>query len=274
MPGAIPRTNYRFKELVLRIRCAVPFLRNLPVAIRNGPLAGFRWLPSPGDTLYIEGVYEWETQAIFLKMIARGSVVYDLGAHRGFLSLLAARIVGPQGRVVAFEPSSRNERLIRTQAGLNGLAQITSYAFAISSESGTVDFSDLEDDQANTLMKVSPRFAAARSIRQVQSRKLDDLVELELPAPQFIKMDIEGAELEALAGARQLLARHRPVLFFSVHENHLPGVEKQCLDLLATLDYRVALVQVNALDPAIKDYLAVPMTPSVTSVTKHDAGPV
>jgi len=272
LPEAIQRTKHPIKSLVLRLRCALPFLRRVPVEIRQGPLGGFRWLPSAGDTLYVEGEYERETQAIFLKMIARGSVVYDLGAHRGFFSLLAAKIVGPQGRVLAFEPSSRNEHILRAQAALNGFVQIASYPFAIGAARGTVDFSDLEDDMANTLVTSSPRFARSRSVRKVEARRLDDLLGGEMPAPQFIKMDIEGAEFDALSGARECLARHRPVLYVSMHENHLPGVERKCLDLLAQLDYDVALVQVNELDPGIKDYLAVPRARIVTSGTKSGVG--
>ena len=252
------RVHYRFKELALRLRCAIPFLRDLPVEIRSGPLAGRRWLPSPGDAPYIEGDYERETQAVFLKWIARGSVVYDVGAHRGFFSLLAAHLVGPQGRVVAFEPSGRNERLVRAHAALNGLTQISSYPYAISGENGTAEFSDLEDDMANTMIATSPRFAAAHRIQRVESRTLDDLVGTEAPAPQFIKMDIEGAELAALAGARRSLARHRPILYFSVHENHLPGVQRGCLELLAPLGYCMKLIQTNELTPGVEDYLAVP----------------
>ena len=258
------RLALRIRRFHYRLRCSLPFLRNRPAKILNGPLKGFRWLPASGVFDCTEGTYEAETQRLFLKHIPRGAVVYDLGAHRGFFSLLAAKIVGKEGRVVAFEPLEQHVRLIMTHSDLNGITNIAPYRFAISDRNGIVAFTDLEDHWANTCVPQSPMFNSESATHRVEARTLDGLIDGGMLPPHFIKMDIEGSEYNALKGARNTLLRHRPVLFFSAHESHLKGVEKLCLDLLAALHYSVSLVKINELNPEIRDYLAVPTERTVS----------
>jgi FkbM family methyltransferase len=248
----------RIRRFRYRLRCRLPFLRNRPTRIVGGPLKGFHWLPLSGDFECREGTWEPETQELFLKLIPKGAVVYDLGAHRGFFSLLAAKVAGKEGKVVAFEPLERHVRDIMAHSALNGVTNIIPYRFAISDRNGAVAFTELEDHYANTCVPQSPMFNSQSAILRVEARTLDGLIDEGVPPPHFIKMDIEGAEHDALVGARNTLLRHRPILYFSTHENHLKGVEKKCLDLLATLHYSVSLVKINEVNPENRDYLAVP----------------
>ena len=72
--------------------------------IWQGRLKGKRWIVGSGASGYWRGSYEYENQLVFVRMVARGSTVFDVGAHVGFYTLLASVVVGPAGRVFAFEP--------------------------------------------------------------------------------------------------------------------------------------------------------------------------
>lgn len=89
--------------------------RGLAVPILQGPLRGARWLVGAATHGCWLGSYELAKQLAFARWLAPGRVVYDLGAHAGFYTLLAARPVGPAGRVHAFEPLPELLSILRTQ---------------------------------------------------------------------------------------------------------------------------------------------------------------
>ena len=267
---AIPRGPREIQRLLHQLRCALPIVRDRPVRIPRGPLKDFRWLPRSGEFACSAGTYEEATQHLFLAHIKRGEVVYDLGAHRGYFSLLASRIVGEEGKVFAFEPLPENVRFIVAHAELNGCENIFPRPYAITRRAGSVTITNLADHLANTTRVESPRFSPQAPKLQVEARALDELVGRGLPPPQFMKIDIEGSEYDALVGAREILERNRPLLYVSVHENHLKGVEKQCLELLSETGYCLTLVDTNELTHGIRDYFAVP---SKGSDRAHDPAP-
>lgn len=245
-------------NLLYRLRCSLPFLRDRPTRIRGGPLKSFLWLPRSGDVACIQGTYEPAIQEVFLRHIKPGDVVYDLGANHGYFSLLASTRVGKAGKVFAFEPLPKSVRGIVTHSGMNRIDNIFPCPYAISGTNGRIAITNLADHLANTIIMESPLFSALAPTVQVEARTLDRLATEGLPPPQFMKIDIEGAEYDALLGAREILGRHRPLLCISVHENHRKGVEKQCLEFLADFNYSLTLIDTNKVTPGIRDYLAIP----------------
>ena len=73
--------------------------------ILRGPLAGKKWLLASRINFFL-GTYEPEQTQAFQEIVRPGSVVYDVGAHYGYYTLLASVLAGPAGRVLAFEPSA------------------------------------------------------------------------------------------------------------------------------------------------------------------------
>ena len=94
---------------------------NVILPIIQGPLRGKKWIKGSGDNGYWLGSYELEKQQLFTKFVKNNDVVYDIGAHVGFYTLLASMLVG-DGRVYAFEPDPENfkilEKNIKFPAGL------------------------------------------------------------------------------------------------------------------------------------------------------------
>jgi FkbM family methyltransferase len=141
-----------------------------------------------------------------------GDVFLDVGAYIGWFTIQAARAVGLSGRVVALEPDACNREQLEGNLALNGLSSCTVVPVAAWFESTEIGW---RADDVPVWSKVD-RASQGRSVRAVT---IDSLVcDLGLANVNWIKMDIEGAEIEALRGAETTLERFRPILFIEIHE--------------------------------------------------------
>lgn len=211
----------------------VPALK--PMRILSGPLAGKRWLSTSGTHGCWLGTYEIDLQRELAKVLGKDDVFYDVGANVGFFSLLAA---SRGARVVAFEPLQRNVELLRRNMALNQVGDVMLVQSAVARTSGKALFSS---DGSASMGQLS----STRGV-EVSVVALDEFVAAgRAPAPTVIKMDIEGAESEALAGARELLRTRRPTIFLSTH-----GWQQNqaCWSFLESLGYRMELRKDGARD--------------------------
>jgi FkbM family methyltransferase len=205
--------------------------RGTIVRIPRGPLKGRKWIVGASTHGCWLGTYEKDKVAAFSGDIRRDSVVYDLGAHTGIYTLLAAsRATG--GHVYSFEPFVRNADILRRHIKLNALTNCTVIEAAVDSSSGSAQFVEGPTPEMGAL---SPG-----GTFRVNTVALDQLRKAgTLPRPDLIKMDIEGNELEALRGATRLLQADRPVVYVATHSSQL---ERECGEFLRKLGYSVALV--------------------------------
>lgn len=196
-----------------------------------GPAKGSKWKYCKDHQIWmLLGTYEPRVSEYILSKIGRGSVFYDIGANAGYFSLIAARVVGPEGRVIAFEPVPGNAELISEQLELNGLKGVSEVRrIAIANENKRSRFV-ISETNANSHLGDIPTDAPQGNSNgvdiEVKSITLDSVVE-NSRLPSFIKMDIEGAEVLALQGAQMLLSSERkPILMISVHSAKLENETK------------------------------------------------
>jgi FkbM family methyltransferase len=184
------------------------------------------------------GTYEVEKRRVFEATIQENTVVFDIGAHVGFYTLLASTLVGPRGKVVAFEPLPANLQLLQHHLRLNHIDNVTVVDAAVSDRSGVALF----DEGSNSSMgRLSPTGAI-----QVRTAALDDLVgNGRLPVPHYIKMDVERTEMLALSGAKSILERFHPTLFLAVHTTE---INRQCCSFLRALDYHLTAIDGAAVE--------------------------
>jgi FkbM family methyltransferase len=176
----------------------------------------------PGETRLWRGEHEPEVQNAIRAAVRPGDIVYDIGSHLGSLSLGTARLVGPTGRVLAFDGDPENiERLLgnseRNQLGrslhvLHRAVWSHTASDGISFRRGITARSQggVEADEQ------SPVIAKGELIT-VPSITLDDLIASSEPPPQLIKIDVEGGEYEVLRGGDTLFSTHRPLLIIEIH---------------------------------------------------------
>lgn len=181
--------------------------------IRAGHGAGLQFDTRGSDPRFRAGNYEQPVQDTMKSHLHAGDVVYDIGANLGFISLLAARFVGPTGQVHAFEPVPANAARIARNAARNGFANVTVHETAISNVSGQADLLLAEHVGGAVLASAgAPPDPAGRIT--VDLTAIDHLVGT--PPPTFVKIDVEGAELEVLQGMRTTATRHRPTILCEI----------------------------------------------------------
>lgn len=212
--------------------------RGMKLPILQGKLRGKRWIVGSSNQGCWLGSYECEKQNLFAKKIRASSVVYDIGAHVGFYTLLASEIVGEKGKVIAFEPLLRNLRYLKEHIRLNRCSNVTVVEAAVSEQNCITFFEEGSNSHTGRLSQ--------RGCLEIKAVSLDDLVSKgEIPPPDYMKIDVEGAELLVLSGAKSLLTNYYPTIFLATHGTE---VHRQCCKLLKSNGYKLQSINNNNID--------------------------
>ena len=224
----------------------------LPPVLRNGFFKlrhGFRGIPRTiaGHPIRLdESLRRWNLEgeaaaAVVIQSCLRpGDVFIDIGANFGLHTIHAAKQVGAQGFVFAFEPVPRNLQLLQRNIALNHIQhQSFVVSAAVSNQAKpTLDF-HIPTDEVAVTASLNP--TANTQTVQVSNVRLEDYWQrIHLPI-HLIKIDVEGAELEVLRGAETLLQRWHPQLLIEVHGFALPdfGASTETLQaFLSNLGYQ------------------------------------
>jgi FkbM family methyltransferase len=154
------------------------------------------------------------------RLIVPGMTVVDAGAHVGYFTLLAARKVGPNGRVYAFEPALENFTLLVRNIGLNGYRNTFPKQIAVSDKDGETALYLYSDSVGHSLYPETT--GTSRTTKTVRTTTLDRFFEEEgWPPVQLIKMDIEGAEPAALEGMMGLRRRNQDLRIVLEYVPHI-----------------------------------------------------
>jgi len=196
--------------------------------------------------LYVCGSFEPNEFAFVDRVLKPGMVFIDVGANDGYYTLFAARRVGPSGRVIAVEPSSRERAHLQRNLGRNGLDNVQVVAAALGAEAGFVDLHLAHGVHAghNTLGDFAHDDVVRASSERVPLETLDAVVAKHgLTGVDMVKIDVEGAEMHVLEGARRTLAAQRPVLMVEANDEALraQGASTEALFgfLRGELDYGI-----------------------------------
>jgi FkbM family methyltransferase len=183
---------------------------------------GIWWLAEGSDLDYVlstRGFEKAETNFV-QRLLKPGATVLDVGAHHGLYTLLASKLVGSKGRVIAFEPSPRELNRLKRHIRVNSCSNVQVCAFALGkvAKRETLHLVDGTEDWCNSLRP--PAVQARTAQVEIEVKSLDEfLKESPLPTVDFVKLDVEGGELDVLAGAVQLLrSASRPILAVEVED--------------------------------------------------------
>jgi FkbM family methyltransferase len=200
------------------VRSIVPVETRVWIRLRHGLGKGLWAHIDPRfETTYIEGEYERSLQECLLKYLQPGGVLYDVGAHIGIVSMFAAKLVGPTGKVFAFEADPENVRRIEEHIQRNSLGWITIAGLAAWYVDGYVEFQRDSAHSSRNQGGISTISASKnQDLIQVEAISLDTFAEKNR-LPTVIKVDVEGAEAEVLRGSERVFARAKPILICEVH---------------------------------------------------------
>jgi FkbM family methyltransferase len=218
------------------------------VIVQSGLLEGFWMHLDPRyEMTYGTGEYEKTIQNVLKQYLLPGGIFYEIGAHIGFISLGAARLVGNTGAVVAFEADPANAARIEEHIQKNSLEQIHVVRQAVWSRSERLRFqraSSLSSRNTGAVLNNSD-CSSGSEIIEIEAVSLDDYVRSVCP-PCFIKIDVEGAEMHVLEGAAKLISEQKPILLCEIHN---AVIASNAQIWLSARNYKVEWISVEAAYP-------------------------
>lgn len=165
--------------------------------------------------IMLNGSFEPESAAAVVRHLRRSGDCLDVGANSGFFSVLFSRLIDPDRRILALEPTAAALRFLRANLERNGAAERTIvFEGAAGDTTGHLELEVIIGKEEYSSVKVAhPSVNQSEKNRTtVAMETIDNLVVEHGLQPSFIKIDIEGSEMRALAGAKDTLNRYRPDL--------------------------------------------------------------
>jgi FkbM family methyltransferase len=211
--------------------------------------------------------YERDEIEFVRRRLKPGDIAVDVGAHIGFFTIVMADLVGPGGRVFAFEPFDSNAELLERSITENRFEErIVFERAAVGATSGSARLTfpvETLNSGGAYLLRDGTGPLTGNLERRVALVALD---EFRLPRPiRFIKMDVEGAEPQVLEGAKRLLQSDRPVLLAELHPTQLQrasGVSpEEFLAQLRGVGYRAEDLHGQPIEQAPADVTSIVCVP-------------
>ena len=190
--------------------------------------------------LLLTGSFEPKHTDIIGELLSVGGVFIDVGANIGYFSLIAASIVGPSGRVYAFEPMEEIYRILCKNIFLNRFDNVEAKNLACFSSPGEMVMERDEDSGKSHLSPVK-----AGNTKAVFLTTLDDFVrDANLQRIDYIKIDAEGSDLEVLKGAHRTIERFRPAVLVELdHLSLFGGTRSELLKYFEHYGYQVSEIK-------------------------------
>lgn len=200
-----------------------PVTERIPVPILGGLNRGRLWSLASSGSGYGTGRRAHEQMALLRSLLAPGHVFWDVGAHHGYVTLMASAAVGGGGAVHAFEPGSRNGRMLRRHLSWNRVHNATAHSVALGAFEGEASFGGGYTSKMQALGQGSERVTVRTGAAMVGASGA--VVE----APDVVKIDVEGAEGDVLRGVMEIL----PTTASLVIAVHSPEADEACAEVLA-----------------------------------------
>lgn len=222
--------------------------------------------------LLVYGIREPLSTEFLMKLITEGDVVVDIGANIGYYALLEAKLVGNKGKVYAVEPVPYNFELLEKNIELNRCSNIEAFQLAIGEKnaSGTISITDKRN--LSTMSQNTVQINRANLIDTVQVKvvTLDEFFK-NRAYPDFIRMDVEGYEVEIIEGMKDILAHNNPLEIFM--EIHSFIIRERGREMLRTLSRSGFAIKVAIWEPTLvkSSFLLDKMLNFVSSKINEDS---
>lgn len=196
----------------------------------RGPLKGARFVVQPGmGGAFGLGVDSYGF-AFFQSRIHPGDVILDVGGNCGQLTLLFSKLAGSTGKVITFEPLPANCEMLVRNLRLNHCTNVDARQIAIGRRRERLKFNFDPDHRmrGNLAGHSGANYEWSQSI-EVECDSLDNIASESSIVPNWLKIDVEGAGGEVVAGASQLIRQHSPEIVFEMHAATEDSPEFLCL---------------------------------------------
>jgi FkbM family methyltransferase len=234
---------YRFYKIATMRRILIPIVNILKpehVMIEGHKMKIDKWDTVVSQELIVSGKWEAYETELFKKHIKPGDIVVDIGAHIGYYTLIAARLVGDNGKVYAFEPDPKNFQILEKNVAQNGYHNVVLVNKAVADKSGNARlFLNSENSGDHRIFESDH----GRKSVAITTTTLDDFFTNKDNEVDLIKMDIQGAEARAFQGSTRTLAKNKHItLITEFYPKALQQSGKNAEEYLALLqenDFRL-----------------------------------
>ncbi len=172
--------------------------------------------------LALDAGREFEATKIIKEVLKPGDIIFELGANIGYYSLLESKLIKETGKIFAIEPELENFNLLKRNIDLNNIKNVEVFNIAISNENGNSKFYVTKDSNLHSMYK--PRSGDYKEVI-IETRTVDKFLENKGKI-NFLRMDIEGYEYQALKGMQETLKNNKDLsLFIELHTSRV-GMKK------------------------------------------------
>lgn len=278
----------RFLLFWLRLRQRYPrwlgtFSATARARLTNGMVMDCELTDLVQHNIYYHGVWEPLSTRLVRSLLKPGDGFVDVGAHVGYYTLLASGLVGPKGKVHAFEPSPETVRFLENNLRLNACGNVVVHEQAVSDRCCEVVFNTASPEHlGHSSMRELGTRAAMKT--RVMAVSIDSMLD-NIPPTKLVKIDVEGAEFLALCGMTQLIKRDAPYIILELTDPFLREMgctAQQLVEFLRLHDYTVYLIgngepfglRAMVVPPDSQcDILAIPSTKPFPEAGRADSGP-
>lgn len=254
--GHVARAGSDLDAVVRSYMNSLEFSRRSDLLLSHRPNDRVSLVTSKGFSIYVQegdasvgqhvkrDAYEPNVTAVFRDRLRPGMHVLDIGANIGYYTMLSASLVGPSGSVTAIEPTPDSAKLLEASRRANSFDNVIVLQVAAGREPGLLV---LHGSYSNTMTSAAPDDAAALiNSSTVPSLRVDDLIPRNKDI-DFVKIDVEGAEYNALSGASELIRRCHPTIVSEFSPQTMPGISgvdgRQYLRFLLDFGYRMSVIE-------------------------------
>jgi FkbM family methyltransferase len=203
----------RFKFYFLwHIQCLVSKNPIFSFLLADGSRFDYPIKSAIGRSLF-SGIFEIEEIEFVRQILKPGDIFFDVGANGGLYTIIAAKHVGDNGHVYTFEPGERELKLLHHNIAINNLTNVTIIESAVSNIKGKANFAISVDGAMNSLSKTNHPGQKIQEWQTVEVTTIDDIVqEFNVKRIDLMKIDVEGAEKQVLAGAKKFLDSQKEII--------------------------------------------------------------
>ena len=198
---------------------------------RSGPMLYNKFDIYVGGSLQKYGEFSVGEQMLFQRVLHSGDLVVEVGANIGAHTIELSRLVGPDGEVHAFEPQRIVFQTLCANLALNQLTNVHAVQAAVGTQAGNILVPAIDPATRANFGGVS-----LQNVDAGEPVALVTLDSLDLPACHFLKVDVEGMEVDVVKGARQTIDMYRPIMYL---ENDRDQNSEELLGLVLSMDYAV-----------------------------------
>jgi FkbM family methyltransferase len=189
------------------------------------------------NNIFYLGYWEWYVSKLLKRLLLPGDTFVDVGANMGWFTLLGAHLVGPTGRVIAFEPNPVTRKHLERNVRLNLCRHVIVESRALSDRSGTARLRQVSQGNAGSFSIVG-EVATDDEVYEISTARFDDYHgERQLGRIRVMKIDVEGAELLVLKGMQSVLRQHLcDFILVETTEWQLRGTGASIVDFLSLFE--------------------------------------